>query len=107
MARKFTVVRQLALRTWCPLQCLLAKTVGILSPVVGRSEECAREFAPQSLIHSGLIQQDVYLAHSDQCADERWWFGSSCQGCTSGLSVSLSIFLSVSRLISTSVSERS
>ena len=81
-----TVVRQLAPRAWCPLQCLLAKTVAVLSPGVGRSEECAQGFAPQSHIHSGLNQQDlvsldVFLAHSDQYADERWWFGSSCQGC--------------------------
>ena len=80
------VVRQLAPRAWCPLQCLLAKTVGVLSPGVGRSEECAQGFAPQSHIHSGLNQQDlvsldVFLAHSNQYADERWWFGSSCQGC--------------------------
>ena len=80
------VVRQLAPRAWCPLQCLLAKTVGVLSPGVGRSEECAQGFAPQSHIHSGLNQQDlvsldVFLAHSDQYADGRWWFGSSCQGC--------------------------
>ena len=80
------VVRQLAPRAWCPLQCLLAKTVGVLSPGVGRSEECAQGFAPQSHIHSGLNQQDlvsldVSLAHSDQYADGRWWFGSSCQGC--------------------------
>ena len=53
------VVRQLAPRAWCPLQCLLAKTVGILSPGVCRSEECAQEFAPQSHIHSGLNQQDL------------------------------------------------
>ena len=68
------VVRQLAPRAWCPLQCLLAKTVGVLSPGVGRSEECAKEFAPQSHIHSGLNQQDqvssdVFLAHSDQYAN--------------------------------------
>ena len=80
------VVRQLAPRGWCPLQCLLARTVGVLSPGVGRSEECAQGFAPQSHIHSGLNQQDlvsldVFLAHSDQYADGRWWFGSSCQGC--------------------------
>ena len=82
------VVRQLAPRAWCPLQCLLAKTVGVLSPAVGRSEECAQEFAPQSHIHSGLIQQDldlvssdVFLVHSEQYADGRWWFGSSCHGC--------------------------
>ena len=80
------VVRQLAPRAWCPLQCLLAKTVGVLSPGVGRSEECAQGFAPQSHIHSGLNQQDlvsldVFLAHSDQYVDGRWWFGSSCQGC--------------------------
>ena len=80
------VVRQLAPRAWCPLQCLLAKTVGVLSPGVGRSEECAQGFGPQSHIHSGLNQQDlvsldVFLAHSDQYADGRWWFGSSCQGC--------------------------
>ena len=80
------VVRQLAPRAWCPLQCLLAKTVGVLSPGVGRSEECAQGFAPQSHIHSGLNQQDlvsldVFLAHSDQYADGRWWIGSSCQGC--------------------------
>ena len=86
------VVRQLAPRAWCPLQCLLAKTVGVLSPGVGRSEECAQGFAPQNHIHSGLNQQDlvsldVFLAHSDQYADGRWWFGSSCQGCYSGLSV--------------------
>ena len=79
------VVRQLAPRAWCPLQCLLAKTVGVLSPGVGRSEECAQGVAPQSHIHSGLNQQDlvssdVFLAHSDQYADRRWWFGSSCQG---------------------------
>ena len=72
-------VRQLAPRAWCPLQCLLAKTVGVLSPGVGRSEVCAQEFAPQSHIHSGLNQQDlvssdVFLAHSDQYADGRWWF---------------------------------
>ena len=53
------VARQLASRAWCPLQCLLAKTVGVLSPGVGRSEECAQEFAPQSCIHSGLNQQDL------------------------------------------------
>ena len=52
------VVRQLAPRAWCPLQCLLAKTVGVLSPGVGRSEECAQEVAPQDHIHSGLNQQD-------------------------------------------------
>ena len=73
------VVRQLAPRAWCPLQCLLAKAVGVLSPGVGRSEECAQGFAPQSHIHSGLNQQDlvssdVFLAHSDQYADVRWWF---------------------------------
>ena len=72
------VVQQLAPRAWCPLQCLLAKTVGVLSPGVGRSEECAQGFAPQSHIHSGLNQQDlvsldVFLAHSDQYADGRWW----------------------------------
>ena len=33
-----TVVRQLAPRAWCPLQCLLAKTVGILSPGVAGHE---------------------------------------------------------------------
>ena len=80
------VVWQLAPRAWCPLQCLLAKAVGALSPGVGRSEECAQEFAHQSHIHSRLNQQDlvssgVFLAHSDQYADGRWWFGSSCQGC--------------------------
>ena len=80
------VVRQLAPRAWCLLQCLLAKTVGVLSPGVGRSEECAQGFAPQSHIHSGLNQQDlvssdVFSAHSDQYAGGRWWFGSSCQGC--------------------------
>ena len=80
------VVWQLAPRAWCPLQCLLAKTVGVLSPGVGRTEECAQEFAPQSHIHSGLNQQDlvssdVFLAHSSQYADGTWWFGSSCQGC--------------------------
>ena len=32
-----SVVPQLAPRAWCPLQCLLAKTVGVLSPGVGRS----------------------------------------------------------------------
>ena len=79
------VVRQLAPRAWSPLQCLLTKTVGVLSPGVSRSEECAQEFVPQSHIHSGLNQQDlvssdVFLAHSDQYADGRWWFGSSCQG---------------------------
>ena len=68
------VVRQLAPRAWCPLQCLLAKAVGVLSPGVGRSEECAQGFAPQSHIHSGLNQQDlvsldVFLAHSDQTED--------------------------------------
>ena len=78
------VVRQLAPRARCPLQCLLAKTVGVLSPGVGRSEECAQEFAPQSHIHSGLNQQDlvssdVFLSYSDQYADGRWGFGSSCQ----------------------------
>ena len=80
------VVWQLAPRAWCLLQCLLARTVGVLSPGVGRSEECAQGFVPQSHIHSGLNQQDlvssdVFLAHSNQYADGRWWFGSSCQGC--------------------------
>ena len=80
------VVRQLAPIAWCPLQCLLAKTVGVLSPGVGRSDECAQEFAPQSHIHSGpnqqdLVSSDVFLAHNDQYADRRWWFGSFCQGC--------------------------
>ena len=65
------VVRQLALRAWCPLQRLLVQTVGVLSPGVGRSEECAQEFALQSHTHSGLNQQDlissdVFLAHGDQ-----------------------------------------
>ena len=32
------VVMQIAPRAWCPLQCLLAKTVGVLSPGVGRSD---------------------------------------------------------------------
>ena len=54
-ARKSAVVRQLAPRAWCPLQCLLAKTVCVLPPGVGRSDECAQEFA-QSHIHSGLYQ---------------------------------------------------
>ena len=80
------VVWQLAHRAWRPFQCLLANTVGILSPGVGRSEECAQGFAPQSHIHSGLnhqdlVSSDIFLAHSDQYADGRWWFGSSCQGC--------------------------
>ena len=80
------VVWLLAPRACCPLQCLLAKTVGVLSPGVGRSEECAQGFAPQSHIHSGLNQQDlvsldVFLTHSDQYADGRWFFGFSCQGC--------------------------
>ena len=80
------VVWHLVPRAWCPLQCLLAKTVGVLFPGVGRSEECAQEFAPQSHIHSGLYQQDlisldVFLVHSYQYADRKWWFGSSCQGC--------------------------
>ena len=59
----------------CP-QSLVPTSVssGVLSPGVGRSEECAQEFAPQSHIHSGLNQQDlvssdVFLAHSDQYAD--------------------------------------
>ena len=59
------VVRQLAPRAWWPLQCLLAKTVGVLSPGVGRSEECAQELAPQSYIHSGLNLQDPIS--SDVC----------------------------------------
>ena len=106
------VVWQLAPRAWFPLLCLLAKTVGVLSPGVGRSEECAQEFAPQSHIHSGLNQRDlmysdVFLAHSDQHTDGRWWFGSSCQGCWSGLSVGHIHCFLVSRLISTSVSEGS
>ena len=80
-----TIVWQLAPRAWCPLQCLLTKTVGVLSPGVGRSKECAQGFAPQIHIHSGLNQQDlissdIFLAHSDQYADGRWRFGSSCQG---------------------------
>ena len=80
-----TVVRQLAPIAWCPLQCLLAKTVCVLSPGVGGSGKCSQEFAPQSHIHSGLNRQDlvssdVFLADSDQYADGRWWFGS-CQGC--------------------------
>ena len=44
------VVRQLAPRAWCPLQCLLAKTVGVLSPGVCRSEECAQESASRQSI---------------------------------------------------------
>ena len=48
------VVWQLAPRAWCPLRCLLSKTVGVLSSGVGRSEECAQEFAPHSHIHGGL-----------------------------------------------------
>ena len=52
------LVRQLAHRAWCPLQCLLTRTVGVLSPGVGRSEECDQEFTPHSYIHSGLNQQD-------------------------------------------------
>ena len=60
-SRLSAVVRQLAPRAWYPLQCLLAKTVGVLSPGVGRSEDCAQEFAPQSHIHSGLNQQDLTL----------------------------------------------
>ena len=107
-----TVVRQLAPRAWCPLQCLLTKTFGVLSPGVGRSEECAQDFAPQSHIHSELNQQDpislgVFLAHSDQYADGRWWFGSSYQGYQSGLSVGHIHYFSVSRLISGSVLEGS
>ena len=39
------VVRQLAPRAWWPLQCLLAKTVGVLSPGVGRCEESAQVWA--------------------------------------------------------------
>ena len=74
-----TVVRQFAPRAWCPLQCLLAKAVGVLSPGVGRSEECAQEFTPQSHIHSGLNQQDqissVFLARKGQCTD-----GHCCAG---------------------------
>ena len=66
--------RQLAPRALYPFQCLLVRSVGVLSPGVGRSEECAQEFAPQNHIHSGLNQQDltsshVFLAHSDQYAD--------------------------------------
>ena len=43
---------------------------------MGRSEECAQEFAPHSLIHNGLNQKDpvssgVFLTHSDQCAGEQ------------------------------------
>ena len=60
-----------------PTSASLAKTVGVLSPGVGRSEECAH-------IHSGLNQQDldlissdVFLAHSDWYGDGRWWFESS------------------------------
>ena len=53
------VVRQLAPRAWCPLQCLQAKTVDVLSPGVDRFEECAQVFAPQSHIHNGLNQQDL------------------------------------------------
>ena len=65
-----TVVQQLTPRTWYPLQCLQAKTEGILSLGAGRSEECAQEFAS----HIGLNQQDtiyshIFLEHSDQCAD--------------------------------------
>ena len=68
------VVRQLAPRAWFPPQCLLAKTVGVLSPGVGWSEECVQELVPQSHIHSRLNQQDltssdVFLTHSDQNAD--------------------------------------
>ena len=44
----------------------MAKTVGVLSPAVGRSEECAQEFAPQSHIHSGLNQQDLVPSFPDR-----------------------------------------
>ena len=74
------VVWQLAPRAWCPLQCLLAKTVEILSPGVGRSEECAQKFAPQNHIHSGLNQQDpnspdVFLAQVTSTQTEDGGFG--------------------------------
>ena len=35
---------------------------------MGRSEECAQEFAPQSHIHSGLNQQDL-ISSSTQTED--------------------------------------
>ena len=52
---------------------------------MGRSEECAQEFAPQSNSHSGLNQQDpissdVSSVHSDQYADGRWWCGPPVKG---------------------------
>ena len=42
---------------------------------MGKPEECAQGFAPQSHIHSGLNQQDlvssdVFLAHSDQTSTQ-------------------------------------
>ena len=53
------------------------ETAGVLSPGVGRSDECAQGFAPQSHIHSELNQQDpissdVFFAHSDQYTNGRW-----------------------------------
>ena len=44
------------------------------APGVGRSEECAQEFAPRSHIHSRLNQQDltssdIFFTHSDQYVD--------------------------------------
>ena len=72
------VVRQLAPRAWCPLQCLLAKTVGVLSPGVGRSEECAQEFAPQSHIHSGLkslklVEKTAVRVAAEKLLSQGWW----------------------------------
>ena len=83
-SRLSAVVWQLVPRAWSPLRCLLAKTVGVLSPGVGRSEEGTQEFAPQSHIHDGLnqwtpISLDVCLALSDHYSDGIWWFGSSHQ----------------------------
>ena len=47
-----------------PTSLSSGQTAGVLSLGVGRSEECAQEFAPQSHIHSGLNQQDLMLCFS-------------------------------------------
>ena len=79
------VVRQLAPGASCRLQCLLARTVGVLSLGAGRSEECVR-----SLLLRATFQ--VVL-----------WFVSSSEGRQSGLSVGHIHYFSISRLISASL----
>ena len=51
------VVRQLTPRPWCPLQCLLAKTVGVLSPGVGRLKNVLRSLLLRATFTVGWISK--------------------------------------------------